>query len=156
MHMTTHFPLATLLVAGALVAASCNRSPRHVASSDSLASALPPGHVPIPASPRGATLTTVSQALLDSGNVAFRAKKYDAALAFYSKASSATPQHAAPWFGTYMVAKAIGNTQLADSALRMVKARAPDIQAHPITSPPASDKPFNPHAAGTGVTRGTS
>lgn len=116
---------------------------------------LPPGHVPIPAAVP-TDLQPLTQALLDSGNAAFRQKDYDAALAFYGKARDAQPAHAAPWFGTYMVAQATKNTVLADSALRMVRERAPEMQAHPGgttapgTMPGSAGAPpstYSPHQA---------
>lgn len=75
------------------------------------AKTLPPG------------LTPLAAAQLDSGNVAFRAQRYDEALAYYRAATIAVPQHASPWYGIYMVAQATGNQGLADSASRAVRRR---------------------------------
>lgn len=129
---------ALLLAAGVLLASACrktNDNEQAVAAADTgMNAALPPGHVPI-ASGLPTGLEPLTQALLDSGNAAFRHKNYDAALAFYGKARDAQPEHAAPWFGTYMVAQATKNTALADSALRMVRARAPELQSHPGGTP---------------------
>ncbi len=126
--------------AAALALSACDRFPRgpsaDSASATSAESALPPGHVPI--TPGGAPLSGVGQVLLDSGNVAFRQKDFAAAQAYYQKAAEAAPGHAAPWFGTYMVGQATGNKALADSALRMVRQRAPDMQAHPEGAPGAA------------------
>jgi len=93
-------------------------------------------------------LSVLGQALVDSGNTAFREKKFDLALDFYRKASESDPTHAAPWFGTYMVGQAIKNTALADSALAMVRARAPEMKARPGGAPalpPGTPAPFSPH-----------
>jgi hypothetical protein len=109
-------------------------------SASTAESTLPPGHVPI--QPGGSTLSSAAQALLDSGNTAFRLKQFDQALAFYAKASEAQPAHAAPWFGTYMVGQAIDNKALADSALRMVQQRSPGMQAHPSGTPGAAPSPI--------------
>lgn len=118
------------------------------AGDNSDVSALPPGHVPI--APSGASdLQPLTQALLDSGNVAYRKQDFDGALRYYAKASAAQPEHAAPWFGTYMVGQATKNTALADSALRMVRERAPETQPHPggpATGAPSS--PYSPHQQG--------
>ena len=68
-------------------------------------------------------LTAVAAARLDSGNVAFRVKQYDVALGYYRGAAVDVPNHAAPWYGIYMVAQATKNTVLADSALKAVALR---------------------------------
>ena len=60
---------------------------------------------------------------LDSGNAAFRARDYDAALAAYRRAAAGAPDEAAPWYGVYMVAEATKRSALADSALAEVKRR---------------------------------
>lgn len=127
-------PVAVLALA--VLSAGCGKA-NETEQLSANAAALPPGHVPLAAAmPTG--LEPLTQALLDSGNAAFRTKDFDAALAFYDKARAAQPDHAAPWFGTYMVAKATNNTTLADSALRMVRARAPGMQEHPAgTATPA-------------------
>ena len=61
---------------------------------------------------------------LDSGNALFRRKAYAAALVQYRVAAQRAPEHAAPLFGVYMVARATNDTRLADSALAGIKARA--------------------------------
>ena len=61
---------------------------------------------------------------LDSGNALFRRKAYVAALVQYRVAAQRAPEHAAPLFGVYMVARATNDTRLADSALAGIKARA--------------------------------
>jgi hypothetical protein len=62
-------------------------------------------------------------ATLDTGNALFRKKDYAGALARYRAAGELAPQHAAPIFGIYMVAKAINDTKLADSALAEIRKR---------------------------------
>jgi len=144
-----------VLVLGALAAVTgCDRSEK-VQQGDSAVAALPPGHVPIePSAPT--ELAPLTQALLDSGNTAFRLQQFDQALAFYAKASAAQPSHAAPWFGTYMVGQATKNAALSDSALRMVRERAPGMQAHPGAplpegatpgGAPSPTPPFSPHGS---------
>ena len=63
-------------------------------------------------------------ARLDSGNIAFRLKQYDQAMKFYEGAAKDVPDHAAQWYDIYMVAQAMGNKPLADSATRAVARRA--------------------------------
>ncbi|MBL0170935.1 MAG: hypothetical protein IPP90_09420 [Gemmatimonadaceae bacterium] len=69
-------------------------------------------------------LTASAAARLDSGNIAFRLKQYDQAMRFYEAAAKDVPDHAAPWYGIYMVGQATGNTALADSATRAVAKRS--------------------------------
>ncbi|MEP7381544.1 MAG: hypothetical protein ABI910_07650 [Gemmatimonadota bacterium] len=136
-----------------LVAASACRRANDAQQATADGSVLPPGHVPVTSA--GATdLQPVTQALLDSGNAAFRQKDYPAALGFYARASEVQPEHAAPWFGTYMVGQATRNSALTDSALRMVRARAPELREHPSGSPlppgganapGAPPSPYSPH-----------
>lgn len=144
-----------VLVLGALAAVTgCSRS-NDAKQGDSAVAELPPGHVPItPSAPTD--LMPVTQALLDSGNTAFRLQRFDQALAYYEKASAAQPDHAAPWFGAYMVGQATKNAALSDSALRMVQQRAPGMQAHPggaapgATIPggaPSPASPYSPHGS---------
>jgi len=65
-----------------------------------------------------------AKAALDSGNVLFRHKAYAAALAQYRAASALAPQHSAPLFGIYMVARATHNPVMADSALAGIRLRS--------------------------------
>jgi hypothetical protein len=62
-------------------------------------------------------------AMLDTGNALYRKKDYASALARYRAAAELAPQHAAPLFGIYMVAKEQKNTALADSALAEIRKR---------------------------------
>jgi len=131
----------------ALVAAACGRAGGEVGTdTTTIAEVLPPGHVPIPANSAGSVISLKGKALLDSGNVSFRANKHAEALAFYRRATTEMPGHAAPWFGAYMVARALNDTVLADSAMRMVRTRAPGMQEHPARSP-APMTPASPHGA---------
>ncbi|CAN5488451.1 hypothetical protein BH09GEM1_BH09GEM1_10730 [soil metagenome] len=50
-----------------------------------------------------------ANAALDTGNALYRKKQYAAALIHYREAAELAPQHAAPFFGIYMVARATGN-----------------------------------------------
>lgn len=69
-------------------------------------------------------LTPEGRTALDSGNVAFRAGKYDAALKQYRLAANAEPKSAAPFFGIYMVALKQNNKPLADSVMAVIRSRA--------------------------------
>jgi hypothetical protein len=64
-----------------------------------------------------------ARAALDSGNRLFRKKDYEGALARYRAASNLAPQHAAPYFGMYMVGRATKDTAMADSALAAIRVR---------------------------------
>lgn len=68
-------------------------------------------------------------AALDSGNVLFRSKRYAPALAVYRAAADLAPQHAAPLFGIYMVARATNDSALADSALAEISKRNGEVPA---------------------------
>jgi hypothetical protein len=78
-----------------------------------------------------ALLGPAAKGALDSGNVLFRKKAYDAALAQYRAASILAPQHSAPLFGIYMVARATSNASLADSALAGIRLRSGNMTAAP-------------------------
>ena len=70
-----------------------------------------------------ALLGPAARAALDSGNVLYRKKAYAGALAQYRAASALAPQHAAPYFGIYMVARATRDSAMADSALAAIRIR---------------------------------
>ena len=68
-------------------------------------------------------LGPAARAELDSGNAFYRKKEYHEALVRYRAASELAPQHAAPLFGIYMVARVTNNAKLADSALAGIRQR---------------------------------
>ena len=70
-----------------------------------------------------ALIGPAAKAALDSGNALYRLKKYPQALAQYRLAADRAPQHAAPLFGIYMVARATSNPALADSAMAGIRLR---------------------------------
>jgi hypothetical protein len=120
--ITTHWARwgVALLGVGALVA-SCTAkeaSPPRQPLSDVAAGAAAGPSVGPP------TLPPAAAAHLDSGNVAYRGKQFDAALAHYRAAATAAPDHAAPWYGVYMVGEATNNRVLVDSANAMVASRS--------------------------------
>lgn len=80
-----------------------------------------------------ALLGPAAKAALDSGNVLFRKKNYQGALAEYRAASALAPQHAAPLFGIYMVARATDNRAMADSALAQIRLRNGPLPGAPHT-----------------------
>jgi hypothetical protein len=90
-----------------------------------------------PAGERGATapgtaatgkpqppMSAQAQSALETGNAAFRAKDYAAALVAFEKARALAPEHAAPWFGIYMVAQARKDNRAADAALKEIQLRS--------------------------------
>ena len=93
-----------------------------------------------------AALSVDAKAALDSGNALFRKKAYAEALAMYRRSANRAPEHPAPPFGIYMVARALNNVALADSALADIKARGgtPDASPHAVIDPSA-----RPHRVGT-------
>ena len=133
----------------ALLLSSCGRekvAQRSTVVVDSAAAMakLPPGH---PTVAPAAELSDAARAVLESGNVEFRAKRFDAARRFYEQAATMAPNHAAPWFGLYMIGDVTKNKQLADSALAEVRKRTGGTGA-----PVGSDTALrNPHARQPGT-----
>jgi hypothetical protein len=84
-----------------------------------------------------AIIGPAAKAALDSGNALFRKKAYAPALAQYRAAGDLAPQHAAPLFGVYMVARATNDSKLADSALVEIKKRNGPLPAetHDLNDP---------------------
>jgi tetratricopeptide (TPR) repeat protein len=64
-------------------------------------------------------------AALDSGNAAYRAWNYTAALERYRAALELDDEVAAAWFGVSMAQLALGNGAAADSAMARARALAP-------------------------------
>lgn len=62
---------------------------------------------------------------LDSGNLAFRQKDYQAALEHYKRANQAGPHISATWYGIAMAEGALGDSAAADSAMAMAQKLAP-------------------------------
>jgi tetratricopeptide (TPR) repeat protein len=65
------------------------------------------------------------RAQLDSGNVAYRSANYETALVHYERALEMEEDVAAAWFGVYMANHALGNLEVADSALERARALLP-------------------------------
>ncbi|HEX8696742.1 MAG TPA: hypothetical protein VF746_30265 [Longimicrobium sp.] len=82
------------------------------------------------------------QAQLDSGNAAYRAGDYRAALGHYREAARRGPDQAAPWFGVAMAAEKTGDRALGDSARARLRELSPgmggDVHHPGGTVPPES------------------
>lgn len=83
--------------------------------------ATDPGHV---LEDRAALPPEVT-AHLDSGSVAFRNDDFDQAFIHYERAAEIAPDFGAAWFGVYMVERARGNTEAAESALARAQQTMP-------------------------------
>lgn len=64
---------------------------------------------------------------LDSGNILYRAKAYDAALAQYRRSAEIAPTESAPLVGILMVADVTKNRKLADSAIALMRKQTPAL-----------------------------
>ena len=129
--------LISLCCSGACAKAKDTRA---VASDSTMAHALPQGH---PSLAPVADLPEAAGQMLDSGNMAFRAKQFDVAQRYYTKAAQLAPKHGAPWFGIFMVGEATQNKVLKDSAMAEVQKRTGGVgmPSHPDSAL------RNPHAA---------
>jgi tetratricopeptide (TPR) repeat protein len=71
--------------------------------------------------------------LIDSGNDAYRAGRYDDAADTFRRATEAEPQIAAGWFGLHMSELARGNQEAAAEALQQAEALTPGLGGgHPM------------------------
>jgi hypothetical protein len=70
-----------------------------------------------------------AQMALDSGNMLYRAKAYDQALAQYRRSAELAPNESAPLVGIFMVADVTKNKKLADSTLARMNALNPEAAA---------------------------
>lgn len=123
--------IAALAAAALLALAACNRgseesggTPLSQQTAATAKGELPPNHPSLDQTTPRSSLPPAARAALDSGNAAFREKKYDAALAYYRAGVKAAPDNSAPYFGVYMAARAMGNLVLADSAMKQVQEHA--------------------------------
>jgi tetratricopeptide (TPR) repeat protein len=74
-------------------------------------------------------------AAIDSGNAAYRAEDYQAALRHYREAARRDESLAAAWFGIYMAELALGNVEEANRAIERARELAPGASLiHPETS----------------------
>lgn len=65
------------------------------------------------------------RARLDSGTVAYRAGRLEDARRHYRAAVEADPHSASAWYGVHMAEKALGNGEMADSALHRARTLSP-------------------------------
>lgn len=130
--MTHSFALRLAVVAAAATIVACTteddavKVPLGKATAGDSARAVAAAH---------ALIGPAARTALDSGNAYYRRKAYAAALAQYRAASTLAPQHAAPFFGIYMVARATHNNEMADSALAEIRRRNGPMQ--PLTHSPS-------------------
>lgn len=94
---------------------------------------------------------------MDSGNVAYRAGRYDEAAEVFRRATDQAPDVAATWFGLHMAESARGNEAAADSALMQAEALTPGLgQGHPGMEPGEGLPPGHPTMPGEGMPPGDS
>lgn len=105
--------------------------------------APPPSAAAAPAA-RGSGVSEAARVALDRGNTAYRAGKYQDALAAYREAAKADSASAAPHFGVLMAAGKIGDSTLAASARAEIAKRVDTASvagdsamraAHPVVNP---------------------
>jgi hypothetical protein len=124
----TSVPRLLILGAAALATAACTKTPDASTAKTPLASGPSMMGAGEPQAGGPNAVPVAARAALDSGNMAFKAKRYDIALAMYREAASKAPGHPAPLYGIYMAADKQGNKALADSAMAQVQANAKDSQ----------------------------
>lgn len=71
------------------------------------------------------TISGEAKAALDSGNILFRAKAFDRALAQYRRSAQLAPTELAPLLGILMVTDVTRNARLADSTLARMRELSP-------------------------------
>lgn len=88
-------------------------------------------------------------AALDSGNSAYRAGNYRAALEQFERITEEHPELGSAWFGVYMAQRALGNEAAADSAMRRAGMGSSEAaRAHGSPGDSASPHDFVPGAGG--------
>jgi tetratricopeptide (TPR) repeat protein len=80
-------------------------------------------------------------ALIDDGNAAYRAGRYDEAAVAFRNATEEEPQIAAGWFGLHMSELARGDQEAASQALTRAEALTPGLGGGHPTSPGDSPHP---------------
>ncbi len=130
MAILTTAPVVARGVARALVVAfcvtGCTRAPAPAHGEGTTTEASSPAVSGAPRVELGASVQ------LDSGNAAYRAKDYAAALTHYRNATAREPSLAAAYMGIAMAQNALGNKAAADSAMRKLEELAPGtMSAHP-------------------------
>ena len=82
-----------------------------------------------------ASISGEAKRALDSGNVLFRAKSYELALAQYSRSAELAPTEMAPLLGILMVADVTGDTRLADATLPKLRRLDPGVADSTVVKP---------------------
>jgi hypothetical protein len=72
-------------------------------------------------------ITGEAKVALDSGNVLFRARAYDLALAQYRRSAQLAPTDVTPLFGVLLVGEATNSSRLADSARARIRELNPSL-----------------------------
>lgn len=91
------------------------------------------------------------QSALDSGNAAYRAGNYRAALEQFESLTSEHPDVRAAWFGVFMAHRALGNTAAADSAMQRAGMGSSDAtELHGSADSGTSTAPHGPMSDTTG------
>lgn len=129
--MTLHRTHRRLLLA-LVLAAACSRDDGE---------RIPLGGADTGTAAGAATLSPAARASLEEGNVAFRAKRYDDALAAYRRAASQSPNDVAPLWGIQMAARAMNDAALADSAVARMRELSPEAAPAAGQDPHASPVP---------------
>jgi hypothetical protein len=78
------------------------------------------------------SLNAEAREALARGNEAMRAKRHREALLAYREAAKAAPHNATSYFGIQMAARALGDSALADSAARLIRALSPADDSTPV------------------------
>jgi hypothetical protein len=84
-----------------------------------------PGRMGTSTATSQSTIGGEAKVALDSGNMLFRAKAYDRALAEYRRSARLAPSELAPLLGILMVADVTKNRTLADSTMPRIRALNP-------------------------------
>jgi hypothetical protein len=97
-------------------------------------------------------LTGEARLALDSGNVLFRAKAYDQALAEYNRSADLAPTELAPLLGIMMVADVKNDTKLADATLPRIRKLDPSMADSSTVKSHSKLMKAHPRAAGPPTT----
>ena len=104
-----------------------------------------PGDAPPDASESAATpIPAAVQAMVDSGNLAYRGGDFEAALSHFRGAMEGAPDHPVPLFGVYLASTALGDSALADSVATVLRDEAPWLLG--MMGHPEGETPADPHA----------
>lgn len=85
----------------------------------------------------GPVIQGEAKVALDSGNILFRAKAYDKALAQYNRSAELAPAEIAPLLGILMVADVTKNSKLADATIPRIRKLDPALADSSVVTPHA-------------------